>query len=70
MNRFLDALPPVTRSWTCKWFLVLSFLSFTAVALGLTIIPGVFGVVTVVLAILNVGYMVSLRRREESCGTG
>lgn len=67
-NEVLDKLPAATDSWACKWFWLICYLSATLVALGITVIPGVLGVIAMLLGTLNLGFVIGMRDGRKACG--
>ena len=62
----LTALPQSTGAWSCRYFMTIVFLSLVLVALGATIIPGVFGIFAMCLGCLSAGLTVGMRDPSQS----
>lgn len=67
IDNFLLRLPEAHRGWACKWFWTICWLSLILVALGLTVLPDLWGTGAIILGSLSFGLAVGQRRPKESC---
>lgn len=63
----LERLPESTGAWTCRWFLLIFYVSVWLVALGLTVVPGAAGIVATCLGCFSLGLALGSRRSNETC---
>lgn len=62
IDRTLRKLPASTADWTCQWFLTILYVSIFLFAIGLTVIPGTFGVIATHTAVASAAYTLGQRR--------
>jgi hypothetical protein len=67
VKELLRKSPPVDTSWTCRWYLLIMYLSVWLVGLGLTVIPGTAGVVAISVGATTMTLLTMLREGNGGC---
>ncbi len=67
VESIMRKLPRSTGAWTCRWFLLLAYLSVWLIGLGATVIPGTAGLVAMAVGAFSLGAALGSRVTGESC---